>query len=259
MRKYFFLLLTCLLVACATSPLGRSQLILFPEGDMERMGTAAFEEVEKKTPRSREGETIEYVRCVAFAVVRVLPPPYSYAAWEIVVFAEDPANAFALPGAKIGVYEGLLKVAANQDQLATVIGHEIAHVIAQHSNERISRDYATQASLDIIGAIAGGEGELAMAALGVGVQVGVKLPFNRSQESEADLLGLDYMADAGFDPEESIALWHNMSVASKRNPPEFLSTHPSHESRIEQLRARMPHALAIYDAAVASGREPNCD
>ncbi len=259
MRKYFVLLLTFLLAACATSPLGRSQLILFPEDDMERMGSAAFSEVRNKTPTSREGETIEYVRCVAFAVIRVLPPPYSYADWEVVIFAEDSANAFALPGAKIGVYEGLLKVAVSQDQLATVIGHEISHVIAQHSNERISRDYATQASLDIVGAIAGGEGDLAMAALGVGIQVGVKLPFNRSQESEADLLGLDYMAHAGFDPEESIALWHNMSLTKKRNPPEFLSTHPSHESRIEDLRERMPHALRIYDAALASSREPNCD
>ena len=105
MRKYFVLLLTCLLVACATSPLGRSQLILFPEDDMGRMGAAAFSEVKRKTRVSRDYDLVEYIQCVAFAVIRVLPPPYNYADWDIVVFAEDPANAFALPGSKIGVYE----------------------------------------------------------------------------------------------------------------------------------------------------------
>ncbi|HXG27363.1 MAG TPA: M48 family metallopeptidase [Nevskiales bacterium] len=251
------LLALALLTACATSPLGRKTLRFFPEGEMAQMGAAAFQETREKTPESKDGKQNAYVTCIAGALTREVPGDQ---AWEVVVFEDKAANAFALPGGKIGVYTGLLRVARSQDQLAAVIGHEIAHVTAQHANERVSTAFAAQAGLNIVDAIYGGTsaGQNAMALLGLGTQVGILLPFGRAQESEADLLGLDTMARAGFDPREAVTLWQNMAQAGGGAPPEFLSTHPSHDTRIEDLQKRMPEALKLYDAARVAGKKPKC-
>jgi predicted Zn-dependent protease len=143
-----------------------------------------------------------------------------------------------------------------------VIGHEIAHVNAQHGNERMSNTYAAEAGLQLGGALLGNPGskesQTVMALLGVGAQVGVLLPFSRAQESEADLLGLDLMARAGFDPGESVPLWENMEAASKGSPPEFLSTHPGSGGRIQALRGRIPAANSLQKSALAQGRRPDC-
>jgi predicted Zn-dependent protease len=251
------LLATALLAACATSPLGRKTLRFFPESEMAQMGAAAFQETRSKTPESKDGRQNRYVNCVASTITRELG---GNTAWEVVVFDDKAANAFALPGGKIGVYTGLLAVARSQDQLAAVIGHEIAHVTAQHANERVSTAFAADASLNIVDSIYGGTstGRSAMALLGLGTQVGVLMPFGRAQESEADLLGLDNMARVGFDPREAVTLWQNMAKAGGGAPPEFLSTHPSHATRIEDLNARMPEALRLYDAARIAGKKPKC-
>ena len=181
--------------------------------------------------------------------------------WEVVVFEADQANAFALPGYKIGVYTGLLKYAKNQDQLAAVMGHEVAHVIAEHGNERVSNQMATEAGLSIAAVLLGTEQDsntaLIMAGLGLGAQYGVILPFSRSHESEADLIGLELMAKAGFNPEESVTLWQNMAQ-SGLSPPEFMSTHPSSDTRIKQLRERIPQVQPAYQQAVKKGQRANC-
>lgn len=254
MRKLLVGLAACL-TACATSPLGRDQLILFPQDEVEQMGAAAFQELKASTETSSDSDAGAYVRCVAGAITGSSDIGGE---WEVQVFDDDQVNAFALPGGKIGVYEGLLSVAENQHQLATVIAHEISHVIAQHSNERISTQYATSAGLDLIGAVAGQETPLKrtlFGLLGVGAQVGVLLPFSRSQESEADLLGLELMAKAGFDPRESVDLWRNMMRSGGDAPPEFLSTHPSGETRIRALQEEMPEALALAERATD---RPDC-
>ena len=163
---------------------------------------------------STDAKMNAYVSCVAKAVTAQVPSQYGITSWEVVVFDSKQVNAFALPGGKIGVYSGLLKVAKNQDQLATVIGHELTHVLAQHSNERLSRSQLTGLGLAAAD-IAMGSSEYrgaTMAALGLGVEVGVMLPYGREQESEADRLGLDLMARAGFNPTEAIPLWQNMSA-----------------------------------------------
>ena len=181
--------------------------------------------------------------------------------WEITVFQDQSANAFALPGGKIGVHTGLLDVAANPDQLAAVIGHEIAHVQADHGNARMSAAYATQTGLALAQMIAGAasqEKQQLLSLLGLGAQVGVLLPYGRSQESEADRLGLEYMARAGFDPRESVNLWRNMAQAGGSKTPEFLSTHPSHGTRIENLQADMAGAVNLYEKARAQGKTPTC-
>ena len=245
-----------LLAGCATSPTGRSQLMLMPESEMQQMGVQAFTTIKKETPVDRETATNRYVECVAGAITREVG-----GSWEVVVFQDDAANAFALPGGKIGVNTGLLKVAENQDQLATVLGHEVAHVLSRHSNERVSQTFAVQSGLGLITALANprsGTGQTMMGLLGVGAQYGILMPYSRIQESEADLLGLDLMAKAGFNPQESIALWRNMGRAGGDQPPEFLSTHPSHSTRITDLKAHMPVALRLQQQARQRGRRPAC-
>jgi len=246
-----------LLVGCATSPTGRSQLVLMPESEINQMGLQAFTTIKKETKVDRSTVTNRYVQCVAKAITREVGGN-----WEVVVFNDTDANAFALPGGKIGVYTGLLKVAENQDQLATVIGHEVAHVLAHHSNERVSQKFAVEQGLGLINAIANpqsGTGQTLMGLLGVGAQYGVLMPYSRIQESEADILGLDLMAKAGFDPRQSTRLWINMGRAGGGQPPAFLSTHPSHSTRISDLTGHMPVALQLQSRARQQGKRPACN
>jgi predicted Zn-dependent protease len=241
---------------CATSPTGRSQLVLIPDIQMEQMGLQAFTNIKGKTPVESKRTTNRYVQCVGKAITRGVG-----GSWEIVVFRDDAANAFALPGRKIGVNTGLFKVAENQHQLATVLAHEVAHVLSQHSNERVSQKFAVEQGLGLINAIASpqsGTGQSLMALLGVGAEYGILLPYSRVQESEADILGLDLMAKAGFDPRESVKLWVNMGRADSGQPPEFLSTHPSHSTRISDLNAHMPVALNLQSRARQQGKHPEC-
>jgi predicted Zn-dependent protease len=255
--------LVLVLASCATSPEGRSQLRLLPEDQINSMGVQSFEQIKQTTAESDDAKVRAYIQCIANAIIPQLDEDNDPALWEVRVFAEDQANAFALPGNKIGVYEGLLKYAQNQHQVAAVIGHELAHVIAQHGNERVSDQLAAQTGI-AIAAVALGASEtsdssktMILAGLGVGVQYGIILPFSRTHESEADVIGLDLMAASGFNPTESVTLWQNMSKAGSQ-PPEFLSTHPSSTTRIKDLNARMPLALERYYQARAKNLKPNC-
>ncbi|MCB1754692.1 MAG: M48 family metallopeptidase [Gammaproteobacteria bacterium] len=249
------------LYACAVSPTGQRQLKLFPDAQMAQMGVAAYAEMKENTPVTKDAKVTRYVNCVARAITEALPEKSD---WEVNVFEDDQVNAFALPGGKIGVYTGLLKVAENQDQLATVLGHEVAHVLADHGNARVSATYATQAGValaTIIGIASTNDPQKRqlLGLLGVGAQVGILLPYGRSQETEADILGLDLMAKAGFDPRQSVPLWENMKKAGGAGGPEFLSTHPANETRIQNLNARMDKALALRSKARAQGRRPRCN
>jgi len=247
-------------LACTTSPTGRSRLAVFPDAQMNQMGITAFDELKKEIPVSGDARAQAYVRCVAGAITREVKTPGAPSSWEVVVFQDDSANAFALPGGKIGVHTGLFQVAKNQDQLAAVIGHEVAHVLAGHSNERASTQLATQGAMEALSVLSGpaspGKSQV-LAVLGVGAQVGVILPFSRAQESEADVLGLDLMASAGFDPNAGPALWENMAKLGG-SPPELLSTHPSSATRIAALRERVKTALPIQTKARAAGKRPSC-
>ncbi|WP_375058523.1 M48 family metallopeptidase [Zobellella sp. DQSA1] len=250
-----------LLLGCAQSPTGRSQVLLFSETEMQQLGEASFTQIKEQEKISSNRADTGYLQCISNRLVAEIPAGFGQSQWEVVVFDSPQVNAFALPGGKIGVYSGLLKVAKNQDQVAAVVGHEIAHVLARHSNERVSRTQLSNLGLSAADMALGQSGlrQPAMAALGLGVQVGYLLPYGREQESEADRLGLELMARAGFNPEESIALWRNMSAASSgQQPPELLSTHPSHGSRTQELNAAMPNALALYQQARAQGKTPAC-
>lgn len=236
------------LFACSNSPTGRPQVLLFSGGDMSRLGAQSFEELKKQEKINNDPKINQYVQCVANAISARLAPNSDFSAWEVVVFDSEQVNAFALPGGKVGVYRGLLNVAKNQDQLATVIGHEIGHVIARHSNERLSRSQLADAGLQLSNTVLRGSEyqSIAMAGLGLGVQYGVLMPYNRAQESESDIIGLRLMSEAGFDPKQSIELWKSMAKASGGNqPPELLSTHPSHATRIEELQKQIAKLPAI--------------
>lgn len=244
-----------LITACATSPLGRAQLKLFPDSELDAMGATAFQETSKKTPVTSNGRATAYVNCITNALIREVG-----GSWEVKVFESNDVNAFALPGGKIGVYTGLLKITETPDQLAAVIGHEIAHVIAGHSNERVSQQQVAGIGMTVAQVIVGGgpAGGAMMSALGAGAQYGVLLPFSRTHESEADLVGLDYMARAGFDPRQAVALWQNMGRAGGQKPPEFASSHPSDETRIRQIQERLPKTVPVYVEALAGGKRPDC-
>ncbi|MDN3611612.1 M48 family metallopeptidase [Vibrio ostreicida] len=238
------------IAGCGASPTGRHQLLLFSDNDMSALGAQSFGQMKQQQPISKDSKINAYVQCVSKALIEQLPAQLEFSEWEVVVFDSDQVNAFALPGGKIGVYTGLLKVANNSDQLAAVIGHEIAHVLAEHGNERLSQSQLADAGIKLTGVAIGSSGyaqyqQTALAALGLGVQYGVLLPYGRTQESEADILGLEIMAKAGFDPQQSLQLWKNMAkVAGGQQPPELLSTHPSHDSRIQDLSAKiqiLPH------------------
>lgn len=255
------LLMLGLISGCVTtqSPTGRSQTLLFSAAEMNQLGAASFEEMKKQQKISKDARLNAYVSCVAMRVTAALPDQSQ--GWEVVVFDSPQVNAFALPGGHIGVYSGLLKVAENQDQLAVVLGHEVAHVLAQHSNEQVSRTQLTNTGLQLADVALGAGGvsnrNLYMAALGLGTQVGYILPYGRAQESEADVMGLELMARAGFDPRAGTLLWQNMAKAGGDQGPELLSTHPSHGTRIAELARLEQKVMPLYEAARASGVK-NC-
>jgi len=271
-RRRFLCLLTALVLAlwlvaaCATSPTGRSQLVMMPESQMAEMGRAAFTDLKSQGVLSTDAAKTAYVRCVAMAITDVLEPRevqgLAISSWEVELFEDPSANAFALPGGSIGVHTGMLNVAKTQDQLAAVLGHEVGHVLARHGNERVSQSTLAQTGMQMAQVIAGAdspERQQLLGLLGVGVQFGVLMPFSRTQESEADQIGLELMARGGFDPREAVTLWQNMeSAAGGASPPEILSTHPSHGTRITRLQAGLDGAMPIFEQARAAGRTPRC-
>ncbi len=244
--------------------MGRKQLILLPDSQMNAMGGRAFSEMKSQVPISRDPGWNAYVRCVAMPVVAESRAQMDVRDWEVVVFQDKTANAFALPGGKIGVHTGMLFVAKTDGQLAAVLGHEVGHVIARHGAERVSTAVVGQGGLALVEAFTRGDSQpstgrsVLFGALGLGLQFGVVMPHGRTQESEADVIGLDLMADAGFDPRESVKLWENMRASGDGQPPEWLSTHPSHETRIQGLQARMGAAGTRVDRARAAGKNPQC-
>jgi len=257
-KKILSVLIACgLLSACATSPTGRSQFIFMPDTQINQMGLQAFDTLKRKKPISTNGQYNQVASCIAQAIIRELGGQ-----WEVVVFEDKSPNAFALPGNKIGIHTGMLTLVGNQDQLATVIGHEVGHVLAKHSNERASQEMAVNQGMAIVQAVAAPQtalGQTAFGLLGVGAEYGILMPYSRVQESEADMIGVDLMARAGFDPRQSIGLWQKMEQASQgQQPIEFMSTHPAHATRIQNLEQHMPQAMGLYQQAQAMGKQPRC-
>ena len=232
------------LVACEQAPVtGRQQLILLPESQDAQMGLEAYQQIKQESKVARNPELNRRVQEVGRRIAEASPHPEWE--WEFTLFENPEPNAFALPGGKVGVNTGLFKVAENDDQLAAVIGHEVAHAIARHGAERMSQGMLTQFGVAALG-VATNTTYAQLAAQAA--TLGVILPYSRTQEAEADHIGLLYMAEAGYDPREAVTLWQNFDKLGGERPPEFLSTHPAPGSRIDNLQALMPEAMEVYRA-----------
>jgi predicted Zn-dependent protease len=249
----FTVVIVTFLTGCQESPTGRNRLALVPDAVLADMGQESFEQMKQQNAVITRPEVNRLVQCITEALVLAAHTQYPDApmpqSWEVAVFDNPTPNAFALPGGKIGVHSGLLGIAENESQLATVVGHEIAHVLAGHGNERLTQELGLQAGMLLVGLFT--ESEIAedqiQQALGIGAQLGITLPFSRAHEEEADLMGLEIMARAGFEPEQSVRLWQNMAKASGAQPLEFLSTHPNHDTRIASLKSQVAAARSVFE------------
>ncbi len=265
LKRYLWPIVLFSLAGCATVPVtGRQQLRLIPSQQVMAMSYQSYNDFVKKAKVSKDLQATAMVvrvgQNVRQAVERYLRQQgqeglVSDYRWEFNLVEDKTANAFALPGGKVVVNTGLLPIAQNDAGLAVVVGHEIAHAIAEHGNERMSQGLAFQ-----LGGVALSQAlstkpeqtqQLFMAAFGAGAQVGILLPYGRLQESEADHLGLIFMAMAGYDPRAAIPFWQRM-MAQKEDrgePPEFLSTHPAGATRIKELQELLPEAMQYYSGA----------
>lgn len=243
--------LAIFLIACATVPItGRSQLLLLSESAEVQMGLDAYRQVLRKSKLSSDAAAGEQVRRVGRRIAEATGRTDYH--WEFNLIEDKQVNAFCLPGGKVAVYTGILPVALDDAGLAAVLGHEVAHAIARHGGERVSEGLLVQFGLAAT-QVALSRNDPAMvqqvtALLGAGATVGLLLPWSRSQESEADHLGLIYMAKAGYHPATARDLWMRMdeTARGRGSPPEFLSTHPSAATRIRQIEAWIPEALQYY-------------
>jgi Zn-dependent protease with chaperone function len=244
-------LIPFLLLGCVTNPYsGRGQFITISESQERELGTQSYQEMLAQENLSHQLAEVDPVTRVGRRLAAVVGKPEFN--WEFnVIVDDDTANAWCLPGGKIAFYTGIFPVLQDEAGMAFVMGHEISHALARHGAERISQNLLVGAAGSILEVALGGQQkdqrEMVLAAFGMGVKFGVLLPYNRSHESEADAMGLDLMARAGYDPRESVAVWKRMAQLAPGGQPEFLSTHPSHETRIRDLEERLPVALELYE------------
>lgn len=251
------------LTACTKNPItGRSQAKLLPESELQSMAMTEYQQFlsQNKVVSSSGNRDAEMVRRVGQRITKAVQDFYTQQGrpndlagyqWEYNLVDNKEANAWCMPGGKIVVYTGILPITQNEAALAAVMGHEVSHAVFNHGNERMSQGMIQQglgAGLSIaLSSKPAATQNLFMTAFGLGSQIGVLLPFSRKHELEADRYGLIFAAMAGYNPQESINLWERMEKASSgQKPPEFLSTHPSEGTRIEQLKKYMPEALKYY-------------
>ncbi len=230
---------------------------------LAKRSKSQFSKMKKSEQLSKNASHKAMIERIGKRISRVAQVDLPGTEWEFVVFNKTEPNAFAMPGGKVGVNSGLITLAnGNEDEVAAVIGHEIAHVAFRHSNKRMSQAMGIALGGVILNTAMRNKSTtdriLATGAYGVGTTVGMALPFSRSQEREADHKGLYYAARAGYDPRAAISFWEKMQGGKKRKMPEFLSTHPNPGNRIEFLRSNMDRALIFYrEAKLARGEKPN--
>ena len=261
--QYIILFFVALwMCACSTVPItGREQLTVIPESQIISLSFDQYRQFlsnHEVVTGTKAAEAVRQVGDHLEAAVETYMNNHGLGGqienyhWEFSLVKDDSANAFALPGGKVVVFSGILKIAENNAGLATVMGHEIAHVIAKHGNERMSQGLIAQLGGQALSVALKDKPQqtqqLFMTAFGLGAQIGFLLPYSRLQESEADELGLVFMAMAGYDPHAALNFWERMDQQKEAMPPEFLSTHPSHGTRIEDLKSFMPEAMKYYNA-----------
>lgn len=248
----------CLLLAACTglspfqeSETGRNQLLFYSEAQMNASAQELFDEIKATSRLESTGPRFEAVQRVGGFLAEISGRPEMR--WEFILIAQDTVvNAWAMPGGKVAVYTGILPIARSEGGLAAILGHEISHALAQHSNERATHGALQNALGNALEYRLGDSGRKNawMTVFGVGTTVGILLPYSRAQESEADQMGIRMMARAGFDPSEAPALWDRMAASERSGTPVFLSTHPDPAARAEALRRLLPEALGFYRSAV---------
>lgn len=243
------------LAACVTSSeTGRRSFILTSEGEEAQLGAQAYQEVLQKEHVSSNPRWNAILQRVGSRIAAAANKP-SYQ-WQFTLIDSKQVNAFCLPGGKVAFYTGIMPTALNEAGMAAIMGHEVAHATERHGGQRITMAMGTQLGLSGLSAILGGgsstEKNVLLAALGVGAQVGAMLPFSRANESEADEVGLKYMARAGYDPREAPKLWERMAALGGGGPA-FLSTHPSSGSRRDALTAQLPSVMPLYERSPKYG------
>jgi predicted Zn-dependent protease len=260
--KKLYILSFLFLLSCSVVPMtGRKQFVAIPSSQMISLSSESYSQVLAEGKLSTNEYYVNTVRKVGerltAAVESYMKQNNMESAlagynWQYNVLQSEELNAWCMPGGQIAFYEGILPVCQDENGIAVVMGHEIAHAVAQHGNERMSQQLAIQMSgIALSEALKTQKQEtldLAMLAFGVGAQVGVMLPYSRTHEREADELGLYFMAMAGYNPQTAPAFWERMSANSGTRPPEFLSTHPDPSNRIEDLKRNMPRAMEYYNA-----------
>lgn len=251
--KPFPILLACALLAgCYTVPETGRRAVILPLFDDIAMGAQAFAEIRAQEKVSTDPAVNDRIQRIGRRIAEAVGDRMPNAQWEFVVFDEpQTVNAFALPGGKVGVYTGLIGLASSDDEIAFVMGHEIAHVTSRHGAQRATATVGAAAGGLVLEALTRDKDnrELMLAAYGIGA-AGATLAYSRSHESEADYVGLRFLAYAGYDPRAAVSFWRKMSAQEKRGVrvPELLSTHPSDDRRIEALEAQIPEVLPIYEA-----------
>lgn len=261
MRKYIFLsALSVVLVSCSSVLItGRRQLNFVPDAEILSMSSQSYKQFIDSVPLSTNKTNTALVKKVGKNISAAveeylrnngLSSEISNLSWEFNLVKDTSKNAFCMPGGKVVVFEGILPITKNEDGLAVVMGHEIAHAIAKHSNERLSQQMVAQFGAQLTDLLLSNKSEITRAGIntlyGIGVQYGVMLPYSRKQEYEADRLGLIFLAMAGYNPQESVAFWQRMAASSSGSYIEFLSTHPSDENRIKKLQESLPEAMKYY-------------
>jgi predicted Zn-dependent protease len=252
-------LLICSLLflnGCVTNPeTGRKSFLLISEGEEMQLGGQAYQQVLAKNQLSKRKDWNEILQRVGKRISQVANKPNFN--WEFKLIESPEKNAFCLPGGKVAVYTGIMPILKNEAGMAAVLGHEVAHATLRHGGQRLTANLGTQLGVLVLGQILTGKDnsnrQLILAALGIGAQVGVILPFSRSNEEEADEIGLRYMARAGYDPHEAPLLWERFGASEKGGPPAFLSTHPSSKSRQEDLEKQLSSVLPAYEKSPRYG------
>lgn len=253
-------LLATILVSCSTVLLsGRKQLLLVSDSEVLSMSAQSYKQFVDSVPASTNKTQTALVKKVgknisiaveSYLKTNGLESEIANFGWEFLLVKDTSVNAFCMPGGKVVFFEGILPMTKTEAGMAVVMGHEIAHAVAKHSNERLSQQMLAQYGAAITDALLANKSDLTRSSIntlyGLGAQYGVILPYSRKQEYEADRLGLIFMAMAGYNPNEAIAFWERMSANSSGSVVEFMSTHPSDANRIAKMKANLPEALKYY-------------
>lgn len=245
------------LAGCGSKPRRERAVTVAPTIDAQKVAATAFDQIKAKTPLSEDSRANAYIICVAEELVRDMRGD-----WEIAIFRQTSPFLYVLPGKKIGVNSGILRVARNQQQLAALLAHSLAHVVARHPDQRLESVFRERPAVDPARAaqrLSSREGQSVLQALGMETERSPVTPFQARQEAEANTLGLELMARAGFNPRESLNIWRSLDSNAATRSSGFVTLHPSYGSRTAELESRMDFAVTLQREALTNRKKPDCD